>query len=411
MNIFEMAKIPLNKAIEVMKLDPGAAAIIEQPERTLEVSIPVKMDNGTVKVFTGYRSQHSTILGPAKGGVRYHQNVSMDEVKTLGFWMTCKCAVAGLPYGGGKGGIIVNPAELSERELEALTRGFIDKIAVIIGEKMDVPAPDVNTNAKIMGWMMDEYSKLKGQYEPGFVTGKAICMGGSLGRTSATGRGVMTALAEAIKTKGIAPKDATCAVQGFGNVGSWSAKLIHDLGVKIVALSDVKGGIYNPAGINPYEVEKHVQKTGFVVGFPGSTPLTNEEVLEAEVTVLVPAALEMQLTKDNADKVRAQFVVEGANGPTTPDADEILDKKGIMVVPDILANGGGVTVSYFEWVQNLYRYFWEEADVIAKQEVLMVKAFKEVYDTAHKYQVNMRVAAYIVALNRLAEPMKYRGMF
>ncbi|MEG0831548.1 MAG: Glu/Leu/Phe/Val dehydrogenase dimerization domain-containing protein, partial [Acidaminococcaceae bacterium] len=328
MNIFEMAKIPLNKAIEVMKLDPGAAAIIEQPERTLEVSIPVKMDNGTVKVFTGYRSQHSTILGPAKGGVRYHQNVSMDEVKTLGFWMTCKCAVAGLPYGGGKGGIIVNPAELSERELEALTRGFIDRIAVIIGEKMDVPAPDVNTNAKIMGWMMDEYSKLKGQYEPGFVTGKAICMGGSLGRTSATGRGVMTALAEAIKTKGIAPKDATCAVQGFGNVGSWSAKLIHDLGVKIVALSDVKGGIYNPAGINPYEVEKHVQKTGFVVGFPGSTPLTNEEVLEAEVTVLVPAALEMQLTKDNADKVRAQFVVEGANGPTTPDADEILDKKG-----------------------------------------------------------------------------------
>lgn len=411
MNIFEMAKIPLNNAIAAMKLDPGAAAIIAQPERTLEVSIPVKMDDGTVKVFTGYRSQHSTIMGPAKGGVRYHQNVSMDEVKTLAFWMTCKCAVAGLPYGGGKGGIIVDPAKLSERELEALTRGFIDKIAVMIGEKLDIPAPDVNTNAKIMGWMMDEYSKLKGQYEPGFITGKAICMGGSLGRTAATGRGVKVAVAEALKVKGVAPQAATCAVQGFGNVGTWSAKLIYDLGVKIVAISDIKGGIYAAEGLNPYEVEKHVQKTGYVVGFPGTTPLTNEELLELDVTVLVPAALEMQITKENADKIRAKLVVEGANGPTTPDADAILAKKGILVVPDILANGGGVTVSYFEWVQNLYRYFWTEEDVIEKQEALMVKAFKEVYDTATKYNVDMRVAAYIVALSRLAEPMKYRGMY
>ena len=265
MNLFEMAQIPLNKAIEVMKLDPNAAAIIACPERTLEVSIPVKMDDGTTKVFTGYRSQHSTIMGPAKGGIRYHQSVNMDEVKTLAFWMTCKCAVANLPYGGGKGGIIVDPSKLSQAELERLTRGYIDRIAPIIGEKMDIPAPDMNTNAQIMGWMMDEYSKLKGQYEPGFITGKPICIGGSLGRTAATGRGVMVAAGEAIKAMGIKPEEATCAVQGFGNVGSWTAKLIHDLGVKIVALSDVYGAIMNEDGLDPYEVEKHVQATGSVV--------------------------------------------------------------------------------------------------------------------------------------------------
>ena len=351
MNLFEMAQIPLNKAIEVMKLDPNAAAIIACPERTLEVSIPVKMDDGTTKVFTGYRSQHSTIMGPAKGGIRYHQSVNMDEVKTLAFWMTCKCAVANLPYGGGKGGIIVDPSKLSQAELERLTRGYIDRIAPIIGEKMDIPAPDMNTNAQIMGWMMDEYSKLKGQYEPGFITGKPICIGGSLGRTAATGRGVMVAAGEAIKAMGIKPEEATCAVQGFGNVGSWTAKLIHDLGVKIVALSDVYGAIMNEDGLDPYEVEKHVQATGSVVNFPGSKAISNADLLAMEVTVLAPCAMELQITKDNAADVKAKIIVEGANGPTTPEADEILDKKGILVVPDILANGGGVTVSYFEWVQ------------------------------------------------------------
>ena len=261
MNLFEMAKIPLNKAIEVMKLDPSAADIIATPERTLEVSIPVRMDDGTTKVFTRYRSQHSTIMGPAKGGVRYHPGVNMDEVKTLAFWMTCKCAVAGLPYGGGKGGIVVDPSKLSERELEGLTRGFIDRIAPIIGEKMDIPAPDMNTNAKIMGWMMDEFSKIKGQFEPGFVTGKPICLGGSLGRNAATGRGVMVAAGEAIKALGIKPKQATCAVQGFGNVGSWTAKLIHDMGVKIVALSDINGAIHNPKGMNPYDAVSYTHLT------------------------------------------------------------------------------------------------------------------------------------------------------
>ena len=411
MNIFEMAKIPLNKAIEAMNLDAGAAAIIATPERTMEVSIPVKMDDGTTKVFTGYRSQHSTIMGPAKGGVRYHQNVSLDEVKTLAFWMTCKCAVAGLPYGGGKGGIIVDPSKLSKRELEALTRGFIDKIAPIIGEKRDIPAPDMNTNAQIMGWMMDEYSKITGQYEPGFITGKAICVGGSLGRTAATGRGVVVAALEALKLKGIESKDATCAVQGFGNVGSWTAKLFYDEGVKIVALSDVYGAVYNADGFDPYKVEEHVKATGSVVNYPGSKPITNKELLALEVTVLAPCAMELQITGENAADVKALIISEGANGPTTPDADEILDKKGVLIIPDILANGGGVTVSYFEWVQNLYRYFWSEEEVIEKQNTMMRNAFKNVYAASKKYGVDMRVAAYVVALSALDEAMKIRGMY
>lgn len=411
MNIFEMAKIPLNQAIEAMQLDPGAAAIIAVPERTLEVSIPLKMDDGSTKVFTGYRSQHSTVLGPAKGGVRYHQNVSLDEVKTLAFWMTCKCAVAGLPYGGGKGGIIVDPNTLSKRELEALTRAYIDRIAMIIGEKKDIPAPDMNTNAQIMGWMMDEYSKITGQFEPGFITGKAICVGGSLGRTAATGRGVVTAALEALKLKGIAPQDATAAVQGFGNVGSWTAKLFNEEGVKVVAVSDVKGAIYNADGLDCNDVEKFAQANGSVVGYPGAQVITNAELLALEVTILSPCAMELQITKDNAANVKAQIVAEGANGPTTPEADEILSAKGVFVVPDILANGGGVTVSYFEWVQNLYRYFWSEEEVVEKQIVMMRNAFKNVYVAAEKYGVNMRVAAYIVALSSLDEAMKVRGMY
>lgn len=410
MNIFEMAQIPLNKAIETMELDAGAAAIIAVPERTLEVSIPVKMDDGTTKVFTGYRSQHSTILGPAKGGVRYHQNVSMDEVKTLAFWMTCKCAVAGLPYGGGKGGIIVDPAKLSKAELERLTRGYIDKIAPIIGEKRDIPAPDMNTNAQIMGWMMDEYSKLAGQYEPGFITGKAISVGGSLGRTAATGRGVVVAALEALKLKGIQPHEATAAVQGFGNVGSWTAKLFCDASVKVIALSDVYGAIFKADGFDCYDVDAYVKKTGSVVGYPGSKAITNAELLAMEVTVLAPCAIELQLTAENAAAVQASIICEGANGPTTPEADDILEAKGVMVIPDILANGGGVTVSYFEWVQNLYRYFWPEEEVIEKQNALMRKAFKVVYEKAKQYNVPLRVAAYMVALGSLEEAMKIRGM-
>ena len=413
MGLIEQSLIPLNKAIEAMKLDPGAAAIIATPEKTTEVHIPVKMDDGSVQVFTGYRCQHSTIMGPAKGGVRYHTAVNMDEVKTLAFWMTCKCAVAGLPYGGGKGGIIVDVNKLSERELEALTRGYINKIAGVIGEKKDIPAPDMNTNAKIMGWMMDEYSKITGQYEPGFITGKDISVGGSLGRTAATGRGVVTAALEALKVKGMKVKGATGSVQGFGNVGSWTAKLAFDEGMKIVAISDVFGAIYNKKGIDPYKLSEYTaaSENHSVVGYPDAEPLEKEKVLELKVDVLFPCAMENQITKDNAKKIKATIICEGANGPTTPDADEILEKKGILVVPDILANGGGVTVSYFEWVQNLYRFFWSEEEVKDRQIAMMVKAFKEVYGLSVEYKVPMRVAAYISALKRLAVAMKFRGMY
>lgn len=413
MGLIEQSQIPLNKAIKAMKLDPGAAAIIAKPERTTEVQIPVKMDDGSVQVFTGYRCQHSTIMGPAKGGVRYHPAVNMDEVKTLAFWMTCKCAVAGLPYGGGKGGIIVDVTKLSERELEALTRGYIDKIAPVIGEKKDIPAPDMNTNAKIMGWMMDEYSKLQGQFEPGFITGKDLSLGGSLGRTAATGRGVVTAALEALKVKGLAVKGATCAVQGFGNVGSWTAKLAFDEGFKIVAISDVFGAIYNEAGIDPYKLAEYTaaNEKHTVVGYAEAKPIDKAMVLEEKVDVLFPCAMENQITGENADRIQATIICEGANGPTTPDADDILEKKGILVVPDILANGGGVTVSYFEWVQNLYRYFWTEEEVKEKQIAMMIKAFKEVYGLAAEYKVPMRVAAYIAASRRLAVAMKFRGMY
>ena len=411
MSLFEMAKIPMEKASKLINLDPNAEAVISQPERTLEVSIPVKMDDGHVEVFTGYRSQNSTVLGPVKGGVRYHQNVSMDEVKTLGFWMTTKCAIAGLPYGGGKGGIIVDPRKVSKGELERITRGYIDRIAPIIGEKKDIPAPDVNTNAQIMAWMLDEFSKINCQYTPGFITGKAVSMGGSLGRTSATGRGVVTAALELLKREGIKPEDATLAIQGFGNVGSWTAKCAADKGLKIVALSDISGGIYDPNGFDPYKVEEYAQNNGGVIkGYPGAQAISNEEVLEQDVTVLIPAALELQITGKNADKIKAKMIVEAANGPTDADADSILEKRGIPVVPDVLANGGGVTVSYFEWVQNLYRYFWTEEEVIDRQEQMMVKAFANVYDAAKKYNTTMRVGAYIVALNALAEPLKLRGI-
>lgn len=411
MSLFEMAKIPMEKASKLINLDPNAEAVISQPERTLEVSIPVKMDDGHVEVFTGYRSQNSTVLGPVKGGVRYHQNVSMDEVKTLGFWMTTKCAIAGLPYGGGKGGIIVDPRKVSKGELERITRGYIDRIAPIIGEKKDIPAPDVNTNAQIMAWMLDEFSKINCQYTPGFITGKAVSMGGSLGRTSATGRGVVTAALELLKREGIKPEEATLAIQGFGNVGSWTAKCAADKGLKIVALSDISGGIYDPNGFDPYKVEEYAQNNGGVIkGYPGAKAISNEEVLEQDVTVLIPAALELQITGKNADKIKAKMIVEAANGPTDADADAILEKRGIPVVPDVLANGGGVTVSYFEWVQNLYRYFWTEEEVIDRQEQMMVKAFANVYDAAKKYNTTMRVGAYIVALNALAEPLKLRGI-
>lgn len=410
MDIFEMSKIPMKKAIEALQFDANTAALVEQPERVLEVSVPVKMDDGTVKVFKGYRSQHSTALGPAKGGIRFHPDVTMDEVKTLSFWMSCKCAVADIPYGGGKGGIIVDPNELSERELEALSREYIRKIAPIIGEYTDIPAPDVNTNGKIMAWMADEYSKTRGHYVPGVITGKPLRIGGSKGRGAATGLGVLVSIQEAFKKLNIDPKTATCAVQGFGNVGIFAAQLLYDMGVKILAVSNSKGGIYSKIGMNPYKVEEYLLSNKKVLkGYPDTEEIANEALLELDVTVLVPSALELQITEKNAANIKAKIVAEGANGPTTPDADEILTKNGVLIIPDILANSGGVTVSYFEWVQNLYRYYWTEEDVQNRQTMMMVNAFDAVYNAAQKYNVNMRVAAYIVALTRIVEAMRERG--
>lgn len=397
-------------ALAKMNLDPGIEKIMKEPERTMEVNIPVKMDDGRVELFTGYRAQHSTAIGPAKGGIRFHPAVCMDEVKTLSFWMTCKCSVVGVPYGGGKGGIIVDPAKLSENELERLSRGYVQKIACMLGEKLDVPAPDVNTNGKIMAWMVDEYCKIVGRNDFGVITGKPVSFGGSLGRIEATGRGVMLSTREACKKIGLDPKQATVAVQGFGNVGSWTAKLVHNqLGAKIVAISDITGAIYNENGLNPYDVEAYLKEHKKLAGFPGSKEISAKEILELPVDILLPCALEMVLTKENAEQIKAKIVCEGANGPTTPDADAVFAKKGIVVVPDILANAGGVTVSYFEWVQNLAGYYWTEEEVNSRQENIMVQAFENVWATAKEHETTLRVAAYIVALRKLKDAIKARG--
>jgi glutamate dehydrogenase len=408
-NPLKVAQAQIASAAEKLQLDPRIHEILKETERCLEVNIPVKMDDGSVKVFKGWRSIHNTAMGPAKGGLRYHPNVNLDEVKALSMWMTFKCNVAGLPLGGGKGGVAVDPAKLSTRELEQLTRGYLKAVAPIIGPNTDIAAPDVGTNPQIMAWYMDEFNKINRCNEPAVVTGKPKRIGGSAGRGSATGRGVMFCVREAFRVQNIRMTEATVAVQGFGNVGSFSAKLLHDAGAKVVAVSDVRGAIYNAAGLDPYKVADHVAATGSVVGFPGSVSLTNAEILELEVTVLVPAAMEGQITAANASRVKARVIAEGANGPTTPEADKILVKNGIMVIPDILANMGGVTVSYFEWIQNKMSYYWTEAEVHEKLERQMVEAFEAVYEMHQSNAVDMRNAAYMVAINRIAEAIKLRG--
>lgn len=390
-------------------LEDSIYEILKEPERVLVVSIPVKMDNGTVHNFIGYRAHHSTILGPAKGGVRYHPNVTLDEVKALSAWMTFKCGVVGIPYGGGKGGVICNPKELSINELEKLSRGYIRAIYTMIGPDKDIPAPDVYTNAQVMAWFMDEYSLLKGCNCPGVVTGKPIMLGGSLGRTAATGNGCTFVVREATKKIGLEIHKATVAVQGCGNVGGSAARGIKQLGAKVVAMSDSKGGIYNPDGLDPDSVLEYKKEKGSVLGFPGSKEITNEELLQLEVDILVPAALENVITGKNAANVKARLVVEGANGPTSLEANDILVKKDVFVVPDILANAGGVTVSYFEWVQNLMNFYWTEEEINSRLENIMTKAFDEVYEMHKKFNVNMRDAAYMVSIQRVAEVIKLRG--
>ena len=398
-------------AARLLGLDPGLWKILTTPKRQIIVSCPVVMDNGQVEVFTGYRVQYNITLGPAKGGIRYHPDVSLDEVKALAAWMTWKCAVAGVPFGGGKGGVICDPTKMSKRELEALTRRYIAEIIDAIGPDKDVPAPDVNTNEQIMAWVMDTYSMHVGYTATAVVTGKPIVMGGSLGRREATGRGVMITTREAARHLGIDIKGATVAVQGFGNVGSVSADLLNRIGAKVVAVTDWKGGVYNAAGLDVGKLIAWVSEHTTVAGFPGAEPLATDKLFDMDVDILIPAALENQITKDNAPRIKAKIIAEGANGPTTPEAHKHLYERGVFVIPDILANAGGVTTSYFEWVQDRHGYFWEESEVNERLERKMQVAFDTVLGTSIKYNTDMRTAAYIVAINRVAQVTKMRGMY
>jgi glutamate dehydrogenase (NAD(P)+) len=411
-NPFETALKQLDEAAKLIKLDDGLHQVLAHPKRVLTVSLPIRIDNGTIKVFTGFRSQHNDARGPYKGGIRYHPQVTIDEVKALSMWMTWKCAIAGIPYGGGKGGIVCNPKEMSETELERLTRRYAYAIADIIGPLTDIPAPDVYTGGREMAWIMDTYSALKKNFvQPEIITGKPIAIGGSLGRNEATGRGLSFAVREAAKKLKINMKTATVAVQGFGNAGQFAAQLIEEQGAKVIAVSDSQGGVFNKNGIQVGTLRKHKQKTGSVKGLSGAKPISNEDLLETECTILIPAALENQITKRNAGKINAKVVAEAANGPTTPDADDILYKNKILVIPDVLANGGGVTVSYFEWLQNLRREYWNENEVNERLDQNITKAFLDVYDIYEKYGINMRKASIVLAVNRVVEAIKIRGLW
>lgn len=412
MNPYEMAKVQLRHVANRMNLDPNIHEILQHSQRALEVSIPVRLDNGNIRVFKGYRVQHSMARGPAKGGVRFHQNVSLDEVKALAMWMTWKCAVVGIPYGGAKGGVVVDPRELSPTELERLSRRYFSEIQILIGENKDIPAPDVNTNAQTMAWFMDTYSMNKGHIVPSIVTGKPLEAGGSLGRETATSRGISFCVREAVKELGLDPNGMRVAIQGFGNVGSNSAPFLAEQGMKICAVSDINGAIYNAEGFDVPALMAHVKATGTVKDFPGSTPITNAELLTSDVDVLIPAALEGVINEDNADGIKAKILAEGANGPTTPKADKILTDKGVFVIPDVLCNAGGVTASYFEWVQGLQSFFWTAEEVDQRLDRIMTKAFHEVHDMYKQTDdVTMRQAAYMIGVGRVAEAVRKRGIF
>jgi glutamate dehydrogenase (NAD(P)+) len=397
-NPWHVAQQQFDIAADKLNLDPGLRQVLREPRRELHVHFPVKMDDGSVQVFAGFRVQHNLGRGPAKGGIRYHQDVSIDEVKALAMWMTWKCAVVGIPFGGGKGGVIVDPKKLSARELENLTRRFTTEISVLIGPERDIPAPDVNTNAQTMAWMMDTYSMHIGYTVPGVVTGKPISLGGSEGRNEATARGTVYCIVEAARHLHLHLDDATVVVQGFGNAGSIAAQLMVAEGAKILAVSDSTGGIHNPEGLDIARVISWKAEHGTVVGFPGARSVTNEEILEIECDILIPAALENQITANNAERIKAKIVAEAANGPTTPEADEILFRRGIFMIPDILCNAGGVTVSYFEWVQDLNRDHWSLEIVNTKLHEIMTKAFRETLEIAEREQVAMRLAAYLLAV-------------
>lgn len=411
LNPLESMMERFNEAAQILGLDESTYNALKSPEKAVIVSLPVTMDNGLVQTFQGYRVVHSSKLGPSKGGIRYSMGVNLDEVKALAAWMTWKCAVVGIPYGGGKGGIQCDPRTMSDGELERLTRAFTGAMRDVFGPERDIPAPDMGTNPQTMAWIMDEYSKLVGQASPAVVTGKPLVLGGSLGRVEATGRGVMVSTRSAMAKLKMNPTASTCAVQGFGNVGSISAKLIEQQGVTIVAISDISGAYYNPQGIDIEKAIEYVANKKSLEGFIGGDIISNEELLELDVDILIPAALEDQITEENASRIKARLIVEGANGPTASNADAILDRNGIMVVPDILANAGGVSVSYFEWVQNRLGYFWTEERVNRRADRIMKQAFDNVYKTARKYKCTLRTAAYIVAIDKVAATSKLRGIF
>ncbi|MBI3663523.1 MAG: Glu/Leu/Phe/Val dehydrogenase [Acidobacteria bacterium] len=411
LNPYRIAQLQFDIAAEHLKLDPGLRQVLRTPKRIMEVSIPTKMDNGQVKVFTGFRVQHNIARGPAKGGIRYHPGVTLDEVKALASWMTWKTATVNIPYGGGKGGVICDPKRMSKSELERMTRRYFSEILPIVGPDKDIPAPDVYTDAQTMAWMMDTYSMTLGSTALGVVTGKPVSLGGSLGRNEATARGCLFVTEEACKVKRIPLRGATVAIQGFGNAGAIAARLFAEKKAKIIAVSDSRGGVHNSRGIDPVKAIRYKERTGTVVGVPGTSRISNEELLTLKCDILIPAALENCITLENADQIKAKIVAEAANGPTTPHADEILARKGTFLIPDILANAGGVTVSYFEWAQNLQGYFWEEHEVNARLEKIIKKAFYDVYETARKYRSHNRTGAYILAVGRVADATLVRGLF
>ncbi|HEX5905163.1 MAG TPA: Glu/Leu/Phe/Val dehydrogenase [Candidatus Nitrosocosmicus sp.] len=411
-NPYQMALKQLDEVSRIINLDEGIHKILAKPKRVLTVSIPVKMDDGSIEVFTGFRSQHNDARGPFKGGIRYHPQVTIEEVMALSMWMTWKCAITGIPLGGGKGGIICDPKKLSKTELERLTRRYAYAISDIIGPYRDIPAPDVYTGGQEMAWIMDTYSTLKGNYgEPAMITGKPIPIGGSLGRNEATGRGLSFTVREASKRKNISMSEATVVVQGFGNAGQFAAQLVEEQGAKIIAVSDTQGAIINKNGFSANELIKFKKENKTIKGFPGSSEISNEELLTTECTILIPAALENQITNENASRIKTKIVAEAANGPTTPEADQILYNNGVLVIPDVLANSGGVTVSYFEWLQNLRREYWTEKEVNDRLDEIMTRAFKEVYDAHLNYNTNMRTASIALAVNRVAEATQLRGIW
>jgi len=410
-NPYDVAVAQFDEAAEYLGLSKPMRAILRKPKRELIVNFPVRMDNGDVEMFTGYRVQHNINRGPAKGGIRFSPDVSLDEVRALAMWMTWKCSVVGIPFGGAKGGVVCDPHTMSRAELERMTRRYATEISLLIGPDSDIPAPDMNTNPQVMGWIMDTYSMHKGYSVPAVITGKPLAIGGSEGRLEATARGVQVVTREAMKDLGMRPDLCSVVVQGFGNVGSVSARLLYEMGCKIIGISDITGGVYNPDGIDVYKALRFSKEHGNLRGLPGTEVVTNAELLELPCDVLIPAALENQLTLRNASRVKARLIVEAANGPTTPEAELILRDQGVTIVPDILANAGGVTVSYFEWVQDLQRFFWTEQEINKRLEDIMTRSYHAVRQKSLEQQVNLRMGAYLLAVARVAEATEIRGVY